>query len=595
VSAAEIVIENTASEVVGPSSRRSVHFSVALAVVVLASHLPLVLLHFYHLWMHRPHYQFFPLLLAAIAWLAWQRWPQWSLPAPAPWWSTGLLATGWTVLAAATVLWSPWLAAIALVLSIGGLIGRYAAPGQWRDWLPVWLVMWLVVPPPFRWDFQLIFWLQSSTSQMASRLLDLLRVLHLMEGHVLVLPGHRMLVDEACSGVNSVLVLLVLTALFVVTASRPLIWSVLLLLSSVAWAWAANVVRITTIALAQAWYQVDLSSGWRHELLGYITISLALIWLISTDYCLAFFLRPIILRRVDLSEFALEDSALSRAWNWFVGAGAKMYWGPVPSEEDDQVASEDPAEPDPEGQLVDPGPIRPGTYVWLGAFGLFGLLQLASFVVPGQPALVADLDSIRFEREDLPEELGGWTLVEFQPEERALRDRVALYSDEWLFRRGPLVCRVSIDYPFSDWHELTVCYRGTGWQVIDRRPVIDWQESGPDGPYVQVALLRQSGEYGWLVFGLFNQRGEAVTPLDAPEAHWPSVWEKLTRSPLACWLLGLRRRELAETTYQLQVFASGTVDLSPEQKDEVREFFLSFRAAVLAAHRGRLSQMERRP
>ena len=95
-----------------------------------------------------------------------------------------------------------------MVLSVGGLIGRYAVPGQGRDWLPVWLVMWLIVPPPFRWDFRLIVWLQSSTSRMASMLLDVVGVQHLMEGNVLVLPGHRMLVDEACSGVNSVLVLL---------------------------------------------------------------------------------------------------------------------------------------------------------------------------------------------------------------------------------------------------------------------------------------------------------------------------------------------------------------------------------------------------
>ena len=72
-----------------------------------------------------------------------------------------------------------------------------------------------------------------------------------------------------------------------------------------AWAWAANVVRVATIAIAQAWFQLDLSSGWRHELLGYFTILLALAWLASTDYCLAFLLRPIVLRNTDVAWFAV--------------------------------------------------------------------------------------------------------------------------------------------------------------------------------------------------------------------------------------------------------------------------------------------------
>jgi exosortase len=295
----------------GRRELRAARRAVGFAAVVILAHLPLFLLHLGNLWVLRPHYQFFPLLLGGIGWLLWKRWPRWSVHVPPPWWSSGLLACGLAVLAVSALFFSPWLAAVAMVLSVGGLIGRYAVPGQWRDWLPVWLVMWLIVPPPFRWDFRLILWLQSSTSRAASLLLDVLGVQHLMEGNVLVLPGHRMLVDEACSGVNSVLVLLVLTALFVVAARRPLVWTGLLLASSVAWAWAANVVRVSTIAIAQAWFQLDLSSGWRHELLGYVTILLALAWLVSTDYCLAFFLRPIVLRDADLSRYASRPNPLA--------------------------------------------------------------------------------------------------------------------------------------------------------------------------------------------------------------------------------------------------------------------------------------------
>ncbi|MCU0978009.1 MAG: exosortase U [Pirellulaceae bacterium] len=558
---------------------RAVQRAVGFAAVVILAHLPLFLLHLRNLWVMRPHYQFFPLLLGGIGWLLWKRWPRWSVHVPPSWWSSGLLGCGLAVLAVSVLFFSPWLAAVAIVLSVGGLIGRYAAPGQWRDWLPVWLVMWLIVPPPFRWDYRLILWLQSSTSRMASVLLDVLGVQHLMEGNALVLPGHRMLVDEACSGVNSVLVLLVLTALFVVAARRPLIWTGLLLASSVAWAWAANVVRVSTIAIAQAWFQLDLSSGWRHELLGYVTILLALSWLVSTDYCLAFFLRPIVLRDADLSRYASWPSPLSNAWNWCMGAGWTVREGgkrrAASGTQDGSTAPREVAA----SPVVSPvGASR--DYLWLGAFGLLATVQLASFAVPASDR-GRDFPSVRFERGDMPAELDGWSLVDYAPVERGRDDQNGHFSSEWRYRREPLECRVSVDYPFHGWHELTICYTGSGWGVVNRREVTDEQ------PRVETELSKPTGEYGWLLFALFGPTGECLEPSRGNDARWPSLQEKLARSPLGSWLLGRRYGGVVEATYQVQVFASSAVGLSAAQRADVQRLFLAAQARVVTAYLGK--------
>jgi exosortase len=562
---------------------RAVRRAVVFAAVVILAHLPLFLLHLRNLWVLRPHYQFFPLLLGGIGWLLWKRWPRWSVHVPPSWWSRGLLGGGLAVLAVSALFFSPWLAAVAMVLSIGGLIGRYAVPGQWRDWLPVWLVMWLIVPPPFRLDFRLILWLQSSTSRAASLLLDVLGVQHLMEGNVLVLPGHRMLVDEACSGVNSVLVLLVLTALFVVAARRPLVWTGLLLASSVAWAWAANVVRVATIAIVQAWIQLDLSSGWRHELLGYVTILLALAWLISTDYCLAFFLRPIVLRTADLSWYTSRPNPLADVWNWCMGAGWKVRTGGKrrTAQVPDDVAPV-------LGDVAPPPPLTAGggprDYLWLGAFGLMAAVQIAGFAVP---ATDRDFGAIRFQRADMPMDLQGWSLVDYGSVERDRRAREGQFSSEWRYRRGPLECRVSVDYPFEGWHELTNCYSGNGWEPVSRRTVTDEQESGTGGMYIEAQLSKPAGEFGWLLFGLFGRTGDPVAPTEARSGAWPSLREKLARSPLGSRLLGLGYGGVADTTYQVQVFVSSAVGLSAAQRADVERLFLAARARAVTAFLGK--------
>ncbi|HPM79534.1 MAG TPA: exosortase U [Candidatus Anammoximicrobium sp.] len=577
---------NGGGSALSPSAPAAIVFS----AVVLLAHLPLFLLHLRNLWVLRPHYQFFPLLLACLAWLMWQRGPQFSAAAPRSWWATGLLACGLATLLAAVVMFSPWLAAVATVMSAGALLGRYAAPGQVRQWLPVWAVMWLLVPPPFRWDFRLITALQHSTSRMASVLLDVAGVRHLMEGNVLVLPGHRMLVEEACSGINSLLVLLALTALFVVAVRRPLVWAVGLLLSSFAWACLANVVRVAIVALCQAWYEVDLSSGWRHELLGYLTIALALGCLASTDRCLAFLLRPIAPHPGQLPLPSLvQENPLARAWNWFVGSGGRRGRTGRRRERprgESQLAEGRAVAPPPSGTKCD--------LAWLAAFALAGILQIASVAVPAlsREALFADDRLARFQRSDLPLHLAGWTQVNHEQVQRGRGDKNGAFSSVWQYRRGPLDGQISIDYPFRDWHELPRCYTGNGWQQVSRRDVSDVGDANSDGSCVAAEFSKPTGESGWLLFGFFDQRGNLRS---ASVDKWPSLATKLTHSPLASRLLGRAGVDPVSTLYQVQVFICTANRLLPEEQAEARRLFLAARAESLAAYLRKKTEPDRKP
>jgi hypothetical protein len=225
-------------------------------------------------------------------------------------------------------------------------------------------------------------------------------------------------------------------------------------------------------------------------------------------------------------------------------------------------------------------------YLWLGAFGLLAAVQLASFAVPAADR-GRDFQSVRFERGDMPADLEGWSLVDYAPVQRGRNDQEGQFSSEWRYRRGPLECRVSVDYPFHDWHELTVCYTGSGWEVIDRRAAKDEREGGTGEPRVEAELSKPTGEYAWLLFGLFGPTGKYLEPASRDDNRWPSLRWKLGRSPLGSWLLGRRYGGVTETTYQVQVFASSPVGLSAAQRAEVQRLFLAARTRVVTAYLGK--------
>ena len=143
-------------------------------------------------------------------------------------------------------LFSQWLAAVGFVVAAGGVLASLDDPAVRREWLPVWALLWFLIPPPLAWDEDLIVWLQSLASRGSSLVLDVFGVRHLMEGNVLVLPEHRLLVEEACSGIYSLFTLLTFTALFVVAVRRPLRHAALLLASTVCWAWLMNIARVVS-------------------------------------------------------------------------------------------------------------------------------------------------------------------------------------------------------------------------------------------------------------------------------------------------------------------------------------------------------------
>ena len=244
------------------------------------AHLPFVLLQCRRLW-SLEYYQFFPFAFAIFGWLFHTR----RLRGFWQWDAAGSILVGLDLglLATGTLLNSPWMVYVgALLLCFA--VCRSCLDAEYEMSLGYLILLPLItLRPPLAYDVKVITWLQQVTTRVGSRLLNQLGFLHAREGNVLEFPGRRFLVEEACSGVQSLFTVLFLASLIVCGYRRRWLHRVLILLSAVGFAGLMNVIRICAISVAWAQFGRDLSIGWQHDLVGYLALASAAFLVFSAD------------------------------------------------------------------------------------------------------------------------------------------------------------------------------------------------------------------------------------------------------------------------------------------------------------------------
>ena len=100
-----------------------------------------------------------------------------------------------------------------------------------------------------------------------------------------------------------------------VPASHPVVDSCLS--SRRACAVFGNIIRVTTIALAEAWFSIDLAEGWQHELVGYIALAISAGVLLSFDHLIT-----VLFHSIEAGESATSQNPLIFLWNkvFYVGS-----------------------------------------------------------------------------------------------------------------------------------------------------------------------------------------------------------------------------------------------------------------------------------
>ena len=519
-----------------------------LALIALAGFGPLMAQFFYNLWQFDT-YQFFPLALAGGAFLIARGVQEARRPLKpgSLWLRIPLLLAVLGVLASAAVMWSPWLGAASLLLAVLAASWWFGGWRLLREVLPGWLVLLTVLPPPLKLDARFAMLLQEWATAGSSRLLGLLGIPHLLTGLIIEIPGQRLLVEEACSGINSVLFMTSACVFYAMWRRRSLLFLALLYALTIACVLAGNLVRITSGAWVLFNFQIDLFVGWKHEALG----------LVLTGFYLGF--------------IVVADALLGKIF------GSKTLHRITEADEN--------PEPVLEGWSFSGG-IRFVT-VLLAILGAVQLVRGWDFHFRKENARrinPAWMDgSAKF---TLPQEIDGWRLVsDVKPVPKRAAFEDGVFSHIWQYQKGSTLATISFDYPFFGYHDVTVCYRNAGWKIGDTK----LQRANADNamvPCMEVVLEREGGLKADLLYSTVDETG---VWLEEPGKRSPYDAEgKALQEGNIASRLTHRMRQLPYANeayddainYRIQILAAARGGLGSEQRQQVESLFRQARVLI---------------
>lgn len=561
---AELGAGRTRSVVSGAEIAGKIWLPYAIAI---GAQLPMVVLYFFGLW-KRVHYQFFPVAIVITAALIWNRWPKdHARPHFSSTFSSLLLLAGIVFGLAGVAFVYPWFSAASVLLLLGSLLARTVDIETGKSLFPCVLPLATCLHPPGGLDVALIAWLQTTSAGFTSRMLDLIGYVHHMPGTVLQAANLKEFgIEEACSGVTSFYMLLFAAVTLCVWLRRPWFRSTLLVLSTLFWAVFMNTVRIMAIALADEWMGVDLVHGLSHTLLGYTTMAIGILLLLSTDQFLHFLFGPV-------EEFG-EDSGglgrrINRFWNSVISGGGKSR--------------------SRERQRESVSALGRGV-AWTAAIllGLGGVFSLYDVVRSWNSASDQRVQFFTSEvyrslkREALPESLENWTLAKFDSQDRGPGSDLGQQSDVWYYAAPSCNPVVSFDQAFPGWHELTRCYQNMGWELVPARTVVEpseveFQANGRPWPFVRAEFQKPTGERGFLVFSLFDAFGEPLVPPD--NSFFGSLMVRIANRLSH----RIRANLFQSEAYQTQVFVTSYGKIDDPIKDEAVSRYLVLREKMRSA------------
>lgn len=530
---------------------------------------PLMYFHLLGLWAEE-YYQYFPFVLGAVGWFMWDRWKH-AEPTTDSRFQNGLFWTflvgGLCLLAFATLIWSPWLASFAFVLVMGAAaLQVYRQHGRITNQFGIWCLLWLLVPIPLQFDQRFVVRLQQVSARLSGQVLDILRIDHLMSGTVLQLPDKQFFVDEACSGIVSVMSVIAAGAIFVVWRNRTLLHSIAVLMSGIVWAVVMNVGRITVIAIAHAWWDIDLSTGWQHDALGLVLFSLTFISLVSTDSLLSFLGDPI---ARPIAEREAPKNSLVRFWNRLVtlfDPKASLLGASGTSAAAPEVIADQSLD-DASTSGLSSRFVTVVCSVCLVLAGLQAFTLSRGYRDPETPVQLAK----SIDTDLLPDEIGEWEKVSFESIERESGNEFGNFSKQFLYRHKStdITTTVSLDFPYrGGWHELSVCYRNFGWPMKER--TVTPIPLGDETWHVINANYEKSdGQFGFLAFSGTNGTGDLLEPPSSLVLWRP--WFRLRRRLL---------HRISPRFFQFQAWQTANSEISQETKDDVMDLFLALRPYV---------------
>jgi exosortase len=221
------------------------------------------------------------LVIPAAAYMAWTKKDKLQTIArqPSGWGVVLLLCGALQALLGLAAQWI-WVSRMAFLVS---LVGYIAAVWGWRMirelTYPLCTLILMIAPPTFIFE-RLTLSLQLLASRLGEVCLEALGYSVLREGNILEMVGIKLSVEEACSGIRSLVAIFFMCVLYNYFFVEGRSMKALLLVMAIPVAILGNAVRIVATGVAGQ-YNPALVSGATHEAFGYVTVVAAALGVVA--------------------------------------------------------------------------------------------------------------------------------------------------------------------------------------------------------------------------------------------------------------------------------------------------------------------------
>ncbi len=523
-------------------------FRIGIAAILTAGFLPLLSWFLYGL-LEKPHYQF-AILIPLAAWLL-------SLSEiqiehkQNSWRNRGFMCSlmflSLAGLGVAVRLWSPWLAAISFLVMFPALIWLLGGMEKVYLWIRGWILSWTMIPLPFGLDQDLIVALRSITTRLSSKVLDQFEILHLQYGNVIEVPGKQLFIADACSGIHSLYVLLSAALFIGLWLKRGVIHILLLLVGAFFLVLVENIMRIILIA-GTLKYQVDLSSGIEHTLLGGGLFVSSLLILVSLDQLICFILTSKIMDQQE-SWIEKKQTQQPNAEQYSLGKTTISLF----------IA----------GAVV------------AGVLGIFQVYQSKGSIPDFAGLSYEEITLPEFGKQGLPSSINGFQQTDYKTIDRVPGDPFGQASQQWTYQKEGMTVLLALDYPYDGVHDLCVCYSNIGWKITDQRVLnnneVQLLSSDESSPIAVGKLTRDLYGNGLLAFSFFDRQGEAAAVIKSlvkrpSEQSWKDRFGEKNQTHQQS-----SPKALSPPYVQIQILARNSEPVGTSEEEELLRFFIQAR------------------
>ena len=166
-----------------------------------------------------------------------------------------------------------------LVATLFGLVWYLYGRGVIKlTWFEL-LFLLFMIPLPYVLYNSLTFPMQLFATKVTVKILNIIGMTALRQGNMIHLPGYSLEVAEACSGMRSLISLLALGAIYARLTQKDIPRQIVLFLSTIPIAIAANIFRVLFTAVGAYTISRELAEEFLHELSGMMVFIVAFIML----------------------------------------------------------------------------------------------------------------------------------------------------------------------------------------------------------------------------------------------------------------------------------------------------------------------------